>query len=104
MSAPLASDVSATTTLRRKPALQTSPRLFLSGYTEVFKFGCDRRAVMFGIHLLVDVRDLALLVDVERPAICHAAFIQHAVRFRGVFGRVAEQGKIQIKFVRELLV
>ena len=60
-----------------------------------------------GIHLLVDLQDLAVRSDVERPAVRHLAEVEaaevaeHAVLPGGLLGGIGQQGKVGALFLRE---
>src|SRR5438045_7328615 len=46
------------------------------------------------LHGLVDGQNAAVFADVERPAVGHAARVQHAVGGRHFLGRIAQQREI----------
>ena len=55
--------------------------------------------------LLVDVQDASVIADVERPARRkRLIFVDNAVRFRQLLGRIAQQREIDPQRLRELLV
>ena len=55
-------------------------------------------------HGLVDVQDLAVRSDVERPARCHPHAAKHTIRGGGLLLGIGKNGIIRFDVFRELLV
>src|SRR5215212_7271981 len=81
--------------------MQSTRSLLLSGNAEVLQLRRDCPAVSLRLHLLIHVRNLAIFIDVKRPAIGHAALVENAIGLGGFLGGIAQQWEIQLQLVRK---
>ena len=79
------------------------PFLFLR-YTQVRQLRRDVLSRSRRLHGFVDVQDLAVRTDVERPSVGEAHAAQHPVCFRDLFRRVGEDRIVRVDVLGEFLV